>query len=144
MGQHMHKVGTKTRKTASGYPQQLTLYQAQNCKGCPLRGACHKAEGNRIIEVNHRLRAYRQLARKKLNSEQGIRKRKRRCTEVEAVFGILKHNHGFKRFSLRGKLKVEIETGLHALAHNFRKLAAKTAQLATFSSSNPALAFQRA
>ena len=144
MGQHMHKVGTKTRKTASGYPQQLTLYQAQNCKGCPLRGACHKAEGNRIIEVNHRLRAYRQLARKKLNSEQGIRKRKRRCTEVEAVFGILKQNHGFKRFSLRGKLKVEIETGLHALAHNFRKLAAKTAQLATFSSSNPALAFQRA
>ncbi|MBU1371796.1 MAG: transposase, partial [Bacteroidetes bacterium] len=32
-----------------------------------------------------------------------------------------KHNHGFRRFMLRGKKKVEIEWGLISIAHNIRK-----------------------
>ncbi|WP_410493427.1 transposase [Chryseobacterium sp. 7] len=35
----------------------------------------------------------------------------------------MKYNKGFKRFFLRGQIKVEIETGLIAIAHNLRKLA---------------------
>jgi len=35
-----------------------------------------------------------------------------------------KNNHHFKRFLLRGKGKVEIKTGLLALAHNPEKKAA--------------------
>ena len=35
-----------------------------------------------------------------------------------------KHNKNFKRFNLRGKAKVEIETGLLSLAHNLKKMAA--------------------
>jgi hypothetical protein len=40
------------------------------------------------------------------------------------VFANLKHNKNFKRFMLKGITKVEIETGLLALAHNLAKMAA--------------------
>jgi len=40
---------------------------------------------------------------------------------VEPVFAQLKHNHGFRRFSLKGLEKEELEFGLMALAHNLRK-----------------------
>ena len=59
-----------------------------------------------------------------LNSEQGIRHRKKRCYDVEPVFANIKQNHGFRRFMLRGKEKVEIEWGLLSIAQNLRKKAA--------------------
>ena len=58
-----------------------------------------------------------------LLSEEGIKKRKQRCWDVEPVFANIKNNHGFKRFMLRGKQKVTTETGLLALTHNLRKKA---------------------
>jgi hypothetical protein len=49
--------------------------------------------------------------------------RKLRPVEVESVFGQIKADAGMRRFSLRGKSKVELEWGLHCIGHNFRKLA---------------------
>ncbi|WP_157727391.1 transposase [Chryseobacterium taklimakanense] len=40
------------------------------------------------------------------------------------MFAQLKHNHNFKRFTLKSLKKVKIEFGLHALAHNLRKKVA--------------------
>ena len=111
-------------KTKTGFIQITYRYQAANCNGCPLRGVCHKSKGNRIIEVNHSLNAYKEQVRKKLNSEQGIYHRKKRPCDVEPVFASIKNNHYFKRFMLRTKIKTEIEAGLLALAHNLRKKAA--------------------
>lgn len=128
MGQKMEHIGQRTRKTASGYIQQLDRYQAQNCEGCPLRASCHKSKHNRIIEINHQLNQYRAKAKEKLTSEQGIERRKKRPCEIEAVFGILKQNRQFTRLSFRGLEKAEMEVGLHAIAHNFRKLAANMTQ----------------
>jgi len=124
IGQPMELADEKTRKTENGYKQKIKVYQAKNCTGCPLAGVCHKSEGNRRIEVNHVLKKYRQQARQKLLSEEGVRYRKQRPADVEAVFGNIKHNHNFKRFMLRGIDKVEIEAGLLAIAHNLRKRAA--------------------
>lgn len=129
MGQHMKNIGSYQRTTTTGFIQQLTRYQAKNCNGCPLRVICHKSQGNRVIEVNHRLNELKRQANQKLLSEEGIKKRKQRCHDVEPIFANIKHNHGFKRFMLRGKQKVAIETGLLALAHNLRKKASQyTAQ----------------
>ena len=50
MGQRMNRIGTRRDKTASGYITESARYKAQNCEGCPLRGSCFKAQGNRIIE----------------------------------------------------------------------------------------------
>lgn len=125
MGQHMQNIGTYQEKNKNGYQQQITKYQAPNCNGCPLRGMCHKQQGNRIIEVNHRLRKYKAHAAQRLRSEEGIRKRKKRCWDVEPIFANWKQNKGFRRFNLRGKTKVSVEIGLIALAHNLQKLSGK-------------------
>jgi transposase len=124
IGQAMTNIGTTTRTTTTGYKQNITLYRAKNCEGCPLKGVCHKAEGNRTIEVNRNLNRLKQQADDLLQTEQGIQHRKRRCYDVEPVFANIKNNHHFRRFMLRGIKKVSIETGLLALAHNLRKKAA--------------------
>ncbi len=50
----------------------------KTCEGCPLREVCHKAKGNRVIEVNHNLNKHKQKARENLTTEQGIKHRKQR------------------------------------------------------------------
>ena len=80
--------------------------------------------GNRVVDINHRLRRLKQQANAKLKSERGITYRKKRPADVEPVFANLKHNKPFKRFMLKGIAKVEIETGLLAFAHNLAKIAA--------------------
>ena len=124
MGQHMQNMGTHKRITSTGFVQQITKYAAKNCPSCPLNGSCHKSKGNRTIEINHSLNRLKEKANQYLLSEEGIKKRKQRCHDIEPVFANIKNNHGFKRFMLRGKEKVLIETGLLALAHNLRKKAA--------------------
>lgn len=121
IGQKMHKTHESTKTTQAGYIQQLSHYQAQNCEGCPLRGACFKAKGNRSIERNHNLERHKEKIRELLTSQTGIQKRKQRSADVEPVFAQMKHNNNFRRFSLKGIQKTELEFGLMALAHNLRK-----------------------
>ena len=121
MGQKMHKTHESTKTTQAGYIQQLSHYQAQNCEGCPLRGVCFKAQGNRSIERNHNLERHKEKIRELLTSQTGIQKRKQRSADVEPVFAQMKHNNNFRRFSLKGIQKTELEFGLMALAHNLRK-----------------------
>ncbi len=65
--------------------------------------------------------AHKEQADKLLNSEQGIRYRKKRAVDVEPVFANIKSNHGFKHLMLKGMTKTEIEIGLLSIAHNLRK-----------------------
>jgi hypothetical protein len=58
MGQSMRHIGDGQRITTSGYVQLISRYQARNCQGCPMRGVCHSAKGNRIVEINHSLRKH--------------------------------------------------------------------------------------
>ena len=128
MGQRMEKIGQGTRKSGKDYQSSVSYYQAKNCNGCPLLGMCHNAKGNRRIEVNHRLNDLKQKAKTLLTSEKGVAHRKKRPIEVEAVFGQLKSNNKFSRFTLRGLAKVELEFLLMAIGHNLRKWAEKIAQ----------------
>ena len=121
---NMNFIGLSKRKTSTGYEQTLKRYQAKNCSTCPLNGACHKSKENRTIEINESLKEHKNKVHQLLNSEEGIEKRKKRCYDVEPVFGNIKNNYNFKRFMLRGKEKVEIEWGLLAIAQNIRKKAA--------------------
>lgn len=124
MGQSMELQYIKNEKSDAGYEKKIHVYQARNCDGCPLRGSCHKAQGNRTIQVNHRLNQLRNKARELLVSEQGLKYRSQRPVDVEAAFGNLKQNKGFKRFLLRGHEKIEVETGLLSLAINLKKMNA--------------------
>lgn len=109
------------RTSTNGYVSQVSIYRAQRCEGCPMRGQCHKAEGNRTIEINHRLNQLKAQAKERLLSDKGLYHRSKRPVEVEAVFGQLKSNNKFNRFTMRGLDKVDIEFALMAIAHNLRK-----------------------
>ncbi len=129
MGQRMKKIGKGKRISSNGYESQVSYYQAKRCDGCPLRGLCHKAQGERKIEVNHRLNELREQARENLMSEKGKKHRSKRPVEVEAVFGQLKCNNKFNRFTFKGLEKVELEFLLMALGHNFRKMVANASKV---------------
>lgn len=128
MGQHMTRIGTKRGKTASGYITESARYQAHRCEGCPLRGSCFKAQGNRIIEVNHRLNQYKRKARERLISEEGVKYRGKRCIEPEAVFGQMKYNMAYRRFRHVGKDKVTMDFAFFAIAFDIKKMCAKIAK----------------
>jgi hypothetical protein len=123
MGQPMTFLKRRTYKTGASYKQYYRQYQAQNCEGCPMRGPCHQAKGNRVIEANPRLNRYKNIIRERLTTDIGKQYRSQRPVDVETVFGNIKNNQNFRRFMLRGMEKVEIEAGLLALAHNMAKLA---------------------
>ncbi|MFZ0471070.1 MAG: IS1182 family transposase [Bacteroidales bacterium] len=125
MGQKMNFIGEKVRISDNGFRQANRLYQAQDCKNCPVRETCNKSTYNRRIEINPRLNQYKSIIRKRLTSERGIKYRSKRPVEVEAVFGMIKGNRNYRKFLLRGLEKVEIEVGLLALAHNLNKIAAR-------------------
>ena len=114
---------TKNYKTDNGYKTKRRYYECENCTGCPLKEKCTKAKGNREIQVSFRLKELKQRAKDNLCSERGIKLRKKRCIEVEAVFGQIKNNRWFRRFLLRGLEKVKTEWGLLCIAHNMKKLA---------------------
>lgn len=126
MGQRLENKGKRKRISVNGHTSEASCYEARRCDGCPLRGSCHKNKGNRIIEVNHRLDELRAKAKNLLTSEAGIAHRKKRPVEVEAVFGQLKSNNQFTRFTLKTLVKVTIEFGLMSIGHNLRKLVAKS------------------
>jgi hypothetical protein len=125
MGWKMNFIGEKIRITDNGFRQVNRLYQAQDCKGCPVREACNKSKGNRRIEINPGLSYYKSIIRERLTSERGRKYRSQRPVDVEAVFGIIKGNKNYRKFLLRGLEKAEIEVRLLALSHNLSKIAAR-------------------
>ena len=125
MGQHMNKVGKKRSKTASGYTSIATIYEAKNCKGCPLKCLCSNAKGNRRVEVNHNLNRHKQKARELLTCEEGIYHRSQRPVEPESVFGQTKSNKHYNRFRHFYKDKVLMDFAIFAIAFNIGKLHLK-------------------
>jgi hypothetical protein len=112
------------RRTENGYESKRKIYRCDDCSACPVREQCCKGKGNRQITIGAELEKYRQLASDRLESEKGRRYRSKRPVEVEAVFGRLKQNWGFRRFILRGIENVSTEWGILSVAHNIAKVAA--------------------
>jgi hypothetical protein len=115
--------GTRSRTTDHGYRTSIREYECGSCTACPLKPECTRAVGNRRVGINPTLNRYQQQARENLVSDQGKRLRSRRGVEVETVFGRIKQDWGFRRFTLRGLEKVKTEWGLLCIAHNLAKLA---------------------
>ena len=121
-GEKMEMVEKNTRQNESGYTSEMRSYRAKDCRGCPVGEACHQGKVRRVVEISVGWRRLREKADKLLDSEKGKELYSRRATEIEPVFGNIKHNKGFRRFMLRGKKGVETEFGLLALSHNLKKV----------------------
>ncbi len=113
----------RVRTSDTGYRSLIRVYECGACAACPLKPLCTRAIGNRRIEVNPSLHHYQQQACRNLVSKQGRRLRSRRGVEAESVFGRIKQDWSFRRFTLRGIEKVKTEWGLYCIAQNIAKLA---------------------
>jgi transposase len=118
---------TCERRTVSdmGYESHARVYTCVDCSDCPRRRACSrsgKTDFSRYIEVNTTRNFFRSRASEMLHTERGTYLRKKRSVDVETVFGDIKRNHRFTRFTLRGLDKVTLEFRLVAMGHNIRKL----------------------
>jgi len=88
-----------------------------------MKSKCSRGQFSRLLGMNAPLEEYKRIARVNLCSEKSTKLRKRRCADVEAVFGLIKGNSAFRRFLLREMEKVNIEWGLISIAHNLKKLS---------------------
>ncbi len=123
MGQPMKRVGESRQSTVTGFVQTIITYRALRCAGCPVRGACHKGAGERVIAVNRNLERHKAHVRGLLTSPEGLAHRSARPAQVEQAFANLKSNKAFRRFLCRGLEKVKTEFGLLVIAHNLSKMA---------------------
>ncbi|WP_424769456.1 IS1182 family transposase [Paenibacillus sp. sgz302251] len=120
----------QTKKNSSGLEQSFKIYECEDCSDCPLKAACTKAKGNRQVHWNTVWEELKAKAKTALEDDEKSAIYARRKVEVESVFGHIKGNRSFRRFSLRGLEKVYVEFGIVAMAHNLLKVA--SARLATF------------
>lgn len=123
-GRRLAFVAERTRATDLGWKSSVRVYACEGCSGCEHAAKCLRGKSEkRTIEVNPLLTAYRKRASDLLTSDEGVAMRRRRATDVETVFGDVKRNWGFRRFTLRGLGKVAHEWRLLMMGHNMRKLA---------------------
>jgi len=115
---------TKKYVTDNGYETRHRIYGGAACQDCPVMRECTQSKYQRRLWVGVELRKMKKAAHERLLSPRGKALRSQRPIEVEAVFGRLKQNWGFRRFMLRGLEKVKTEWGLLCIAHNLAKMAA--------------------
>ena len=94
-------------------------------------------QGKRIIQVNHKLNAYKRKARERLLSKEGLMHRSRRPIEPEAVFGQIKFNKQYRRFRHRGLDKVRMDFAILAMSFNIQKLWRNLSKKANNAPSGP-------
>ena len=124
-GKKLKKIGITHRKSATGYKSEITIYESEDCSGCPYKTKCTKAQGNRKMQVSKTFIEKRQRSYENIMSDEGILLRVNRSIQVEGAFGVLKNDYSFNRFLTRGKNSVKTEFMLLCFGYNVNKLHAK-------------------
>ena len=124
-GKKIKPLFLKRQKSKSGYQSEVTVYECEDCRGCPHKEKCTKAKGNKRLYISKSFLEKRQESYENILSETGIKYRMNRSIQVEGAFGVLKKDYEFQRFLLRGKNKVKLEILLLCMGYNLNKLHAK-------------------
>ncbi|XKO56902.1 IS1182 family transposase [Lysinibacillus fusiformis] len=124
--QHLVFKYRTTKTDQYEFTREFKVYECEDCSGCPFRSLCTKAKegNNRKLLVNEKWEQQKEYVRSTLSEEKTSTIYRQRKIDVEPVFGFLKANLGFTRFSVRGKSRVGNEMGLALLAVNLRKFTA--------------------
>jgi hypothetical protein len=100
--------------------------RAEDCAACPLRARCLKkadtVRRNLSIQVESQSPNLIDEMKAKIDSEEGKRIYARRLGIVEPVFANICVQKRMHRFTLRSKLKVDVQWRLFALVHNIGKI----------------------
>lgn len=105
----------------SGAIATTSRYQGHDCLDCSSRMICCRGKGTRSIR-RYGDEVLRQEMADRLRSKEGYALYKQRFRVAEPVFGNIKHNMGFRKFSLRGLIKTRGEFFLITMVHNLTKI----------------------
>jgi transposase len=127
-GHQIRAAYEKNTKSQTGYPIVTTVYSCAHCSGCPHKAKCIKGasktpleERSKNLHVSKIFQKQRIEMEARINTDEGILLRINRSIQVEGAFGVLKQDMGFRRFLLRGQVKVKTELFLLAIAFNINK-----------------------
>lgn len=96
-------------------------YRCHNAKDCPFRWACSpNKKGRTILRGEHEAAVSRQREKQKLVRQQEIMRSRKWI--VEPIFGQIKENMGFRRWTVRGMENVRTQWSLICTVFNLKKL----------------------
>ena len=129
-GKLLQRTQEKKTHTASGLEIATSVYECNECDGCPLKEKCIRAcgskkpleERHKVIYVSKRFARQRQAMEAKISSPKGCLLRVNRSIQAEGNFAYVKQDLDFRRFLLRGSTKVAAEWLLFSLALNILHL----------------------
>jgi transposase len=124
----LRAIGKERRLSKSGYESEVTVYECEDCEGCPLRERCTASPKNRRMDVSKKLLVLRGESETNIKSDEGILLRVNRSIQVEGAFGVIKEDRRFRRFFTRGKAGVSCELFLVCFGYNVNKLHHKLQQ----------------
>jgi transposase len=102
---------------------------AKDCMVCSVRQGCISKKGGKgkrkhlMIPVESKSRNYSKEMAAKIDTERARKIYPRRMAIVEPVFANIRTQKRLDRFTLRGKIKVNIQWLLYCMVHNIEKIA---------------------
>ena len=123
-------VGERKRRSRSGYITAETIYECEDCSGCPYKPRCIHGnncktpmeERKKRICVSKVMKEKRLEALERITTEYGTQLRMNRSIQAEGSFAVIKEDMGFRQYLYRGKENVLAQSVLAAVAHNINKL----------------------
>jgi transposase len=111
-------VGTKQSRRKT---YELKIYRCRDYRGCPYRSQCSSSKSARTIEILPYHHAVVRQREKRQNPASKALLKARKAI-VEPVFGWIKRNLGFRRWTVRGLENVKAQWSLLCTTINLKKL----------------------
>jgi transposase len=117
--------------------RKATAFQGyrKECRVCPLKAQClrkpDQKDGRQVTffdKTERKERSYMDRMKDKIDSPMGRHIYSQRLGTVEPVFGNIEANKGLRRFTLRGKKKVNAQWLMFCMVHNIEKIATQGPQ----------------
>lgn len=122
------KFHTRSQKSPWGTVYRVYRAEAIDCEGCTEREGCISKKGKRgnrkylLIPVESESRNCSQKMAAKMDTDRGREIYPHRMRIVEPVFANIRTQKRLDRFTLRGKIKVNIQWLLYCMVHNIEKI----------------------
>ena len=117
-------------KSKTGYISEKTIYQCEQCDGCPCKADCIKGnhcktpleERTKTLQVAKTFIRQRKADLERIVSDEGKLYCMNRSIQAEGSFGDIKQDMQFRRYLTKGTVNVLAESTLLAIARNINKL----------------------
>jgi transposase len=129
-GRRLKAIDNRKSKNKNGYVSTVTVYECENCKGCPNKAQCIHGnncktpmeERNKRLNISKVLKQKREETLKRITTKYGTKLRMNRSIQAEGSFAVVKEDMNFRRYLYKGKENDLAQSTILAIAYNMNKL----------------------